>query len=297
MRLAFTVVLLWSLSCAAQPAVMNPGTAVAPSRYMFTAFTNTSESNMFVYQSPDALHYTLLKGPAYTPHSGLVRDPSLMQHIDGLYYIAYTTGWTGADFGIASSPDLMNWTFVRNVPVQVAGVTSVWAPEWFKDPADGSINIIVSLLTNDAPGRRGHRLLALNDQLSVFSPGRLLTGFGPNTIDHFIVKVGPTYHVFCKNETTKFIEHATAAKLDGPYTFVGTGDWAGWGGDLEGPSLMRLANGHWRLYMDAYQTGHYYVSDSADLVTWTPKVELPASTAGQPMSGFVRHGTVHSQNR
>jgi len=32
------------------------------------------------------------------------------------------------------------------------------------------------------------------------------------------VKSGSTYHAFSKNETTKYIEHATTTSLTGPYT-------------------------------------------------------------------------------
>ncbi len=46
-------------------------------RYTMTAFTNSSESNMYVYESPDGTGFNLLKGPAYTPPSGLIRDPSI----------------------------------------------------------------------------------------------------------------------------------------------------------------------------------------------------------------------------
>ena len=77
--------------------------------YTMTAFTNTSESNMYIYESYNAKHYGLLKGPAYTPPAAdLIRDPSIMKHTDGLYYVVYTTNWSGNTVGIASSPDKMN---------------------------------------------------------------------------------------------------------------------------------------------------------------------------------------------
>src|SRR5690348_12242542 len=63
--------------------------------YLMTAFTNSSESNMNVYDSSNATSYNLIKANAYTPPSGLVRDPSVMRHTDGYYYLVYTTNWTG----------------------------------------------------------------------------------------------------------------------------------------------------------------------------------------------------------
>lgn len=50
--------------------------------YLFTAFTSASESNLYVYTSSDATTFSLLKGPAYTPATGLIRDPSVIQHTE-----------------------------------------------------------------------------------------------------------------------------------------------------------------------------------------------------------------------
>ena len=33
--------------------------------------------------------------------------------------------------------------------------------------------------------------------------------------------------------------------LNGPWTFTGTGNWAGWGSGLEGPAVVRLPDGRW----------------------------------------------------
>lgn len=50
--------------------------------YVFTAFTSASESNLYVYTSNDGTTFSLLKGPAYTPPSGLIRDPSVILHTE-----------------------------------------------------------------------------------------------------------------------------------------------------------------------------------------------------------------------
>lgn len=50
--------------------------------YVFTAFTSASESNLYVYTSQDATNFSLLKGPAYTPPTGLIRDPSVILHTE-----------------------------------------------------------------------------------------------------------------------------------------------------------------------------------------------------------------------
>jgi hypothetical protein len=61
------------------------------SPYIFTAFTSASESNLFVYTSNDGTSWNLLKGPAYTPPSGLIRDPSVILHTEYVAGRIYVT--------------------------------------------------------------------------------------------------------------------------------------------------------------------------------------------------------------
>jgi sucrose-6-phosphate hydrolase SacC (GH32 family) len=258
--------------------------------YLMTAFTNNSESNMYIYDSANATNYNLVKASAYTPPSGLIRDPSVMRHTDGYYYVVYTTNWTGDTIGFARSADYANWTFLRNVRVGLNGSTgSTWAPEWFKD-SDGSVHVIFSASTTGTSGQfRPYRITAANRELSTWTSPVAL-GIPANYIDSFVVKAGNTYHNFLKNETTKYIEHATATSLSGPWQFVGTGNWAGWGSGLEGPAVVQLPDSRWRVYFDQYSAGRYYHADSSNLNSFSVKVELPG------LSGTARHFTVLREN-
>ena len=268
---------------AANAAAPPPGSI---SRYTMTAFTNSSESNMYVYEANDATGYRLLRGPAYTPPSALIRDPSIIRHTDGAYYVVYTTNWTGNTIGFARSTDRLNWTFLRNHTIPLSNISNTWAPEWFID-SNGSVNIVFSLQFGGTGGFRPFLITATNSQLSTFTAPVNLSGIQPNYIDTFLVKVGSTYHAFTKNETTKFIEYATASSLTGPYTFRRTGNWAGFGGPNEGQALVPLDNGGWRIYYDGYTVGQYFYSDSYDgFNTWTARAQLPGLT------GFARHFTV-----
>jgi hypothetical protein len=289
LRCVVAAVLPLGLVAAVPVVVPGVASAAAPppgstSRYTMTAFTNSSESNMYVYDAADATGYRLLRGPAYTPPSGLIRDPSIIRHTDGFYYITYTTNWTGNTIGFARSSDRVNWTFLRNHTIPISGIVNTWAPEWFID-GNGSVNIVVSL--NTGGGFRPYRITATNSALSTWSAPTVLAGIQPNYIDTFIVRIGSTYHAFTKNETTKFVEYATAGGLTGPYTFQRTGNWAGWGGPNEGQALVPLDNGGWRIYFDGYTIGQYFFSDSYDgFNTWTARTQLPG------LSGFARHFTV-----
>jgi hypothetical protein len=107
--------------------------------YVFSTFTGDDAAGMklSIYTSSDALHFTLLSDTGFGGPSGYLRDPSIMKHIDGKYYVAYTDPLTddccGEEnhFSIASSADLVHWTNLTMVNAGVPGVAPTRAPEWF----------------------------------------------------------------------------------------------------------------------------------------------------------------------
>ncbi|KAF5311549.1 hypothetical protein D9758_017934 [Tetrapyrgos nigripes] len=264
--------------------------------YVFTAFTDASESNLYVYTSQDGTNFNLLKGPAFTPPSGLIRDPSVILHSDGLYYIAYTTNWDGTNFAIARSSDLLTWTVHATISTASSVVTPVntWAPEFFKDPKTGKLNIVVSLSTGSFGPFLPYVFTATDSTLTRWSGPVVMSGIsnaGLGYIDTFPVFFNNQYHIFTKAESNgqKYIEHAVASSLTGPYRFVQQGDFAGWG-QAEGPCVTVLPNGSFRLLADGFNSGKYIYSDSSDLTNWSAFRTLPNG-----LSGFVRHGTVLKQ--
>ncbi len=275
-------------------AASNASLAVKPQKgpttYLMSAFNATGENELSIFSSYDGATFTSTASEAYKPATGLLRDPSIMQAADGTYYVTYTTGWGGTTFGIAKSRDLRHWDHVTDVDIGLAGVTNVWAPEWFKD-SDGSISIVVSMSMSGKDGPFAAYLLKATDVAAgKFSAPVAMAGLGNNHIDTFPVKDGDTYYVFTKNETTKTIELASAKSLAGPWTIEKTGDWAGWGDWIEGPAVVRLPNNGWRIYFDDYRSKTYWYSDSYDgFKTWSKKQELGG------VSGAVRHFTVLPQ--
>ncbi len=280
-----------------------PGASTVPADYLkvppqkgdttfiMTTFPVTSENTLSVFTAADGKTFTSLASEAYTPPAGLLRDPSIIQAADGYYYIAYTTGWTGTTFGVARSKNLRNWQHVRDIPLALpagaAPITNVWAPEWLRD-RDGKIHIVVSLSSTGTKGKFAAYLVSATDaSLTSFGPPQLMAGLENNYIDTFPVIDGERYRVFTKNETTKQIEMATARNLTGPWTFEKAGDWGSW---IEGPAVVKLPDGGWRIYFDDYINKHYWYSDSYDnFKTWTPKAELGG------VSGTARHFTVLAQ--
>jgi hypothetical protein len=255
---------------------------------VFTTFRGdaTADEKLSVYTSSNGLDFKLLSNTGYGGPTGVLRDPSIMKHTDGKYYVAYTLqSWTtgSMSFGIASSTDLEDWAFLVEVPAGVSGEHFTWAPEWFKD-TDG-VHLIVNI-DEGSSQFRAYDFKATSDDLKSWDPP-VAMGIGPNNIDTFVVKSGATYHAFSKNETTKYIEHATASSFHGPWTWVGKNDWAGWGSGKEGIALFQLDDGSWRMFLDCYGGCGFLYADSDDLEEWTATKTVPGG-----LSGTVRHGTV-----
>ncbi len=301
------VVSVATLLAAGQGAA---GAAPTGWRYTLVAFSAASYYDMDVYTSTDGTHFDLVKKAAYRPPTGMVRDPSIYRNADGNYYVTYTTGKTTV--GFARSRDLRNWTYMTDYPVPLccaflpgtgdgkgtgsadgpgssgsAGssdgpslspfTTKAWAPEWFVE--GGRVSTILSMSTGG--GFVPYMMSALTPTLQLWTPPVPLIGIGADHIDTTVVRFGSTYHAFTKNETKKVLEHAVAQAPGGPYRFVAPGPW---GRLVEGPTVVQLPNGVWRMYFDAYTRGKYLYSDSGDgMRTWTTPKELPG------LSGKVRH--------
>lgn len=261
--------------------------------YIFATFRATDETKssektyLDIYTSDDGINYTEFAKDVYKPATGLVRDPSIIRH-NGKYYIAHTTGWNGKTIGIIVSDDLRTWKPVTTIDVTAGGAyaSSTWAPVWrpfsisilysrlilitmwqefFRDPKDVKIHIIVSLKGPPTPNanprispRPGifnpYIMTAKNIDLNDWSPAAKLdvkhTGNGASQshIDFFVIhdlndKATP-YHAFQKNEDEKHIEHLTSASITGPWNFVQTNDFAGWG-KKEGAAVTFLPDGKW----------------------------------------------------
>ncbi|KAI5837249.1 arabinosidase [Morchella snyderi] len=255
--------------------------AVSPAEYVFTSFTETSERDMYIWGSSNATSWDLIKGPAYTPATGLLRDPSIMLK-DGTYYVAHTTGWTGRNFALITSTDLLSWTPFATIEITNTTITRTWAPEIWKDPKTKKVHIIVSLGTSN-PDFTTNLYTATNDALTEWEGPVVMEGIPSNYIDTVLVYKDGVYHAFTKGVPNT--EHAVADNVEGPYTLVQTGDFAGWG-EMEGPTVVRLADGRYRIFGDRYKESRYIYSDSWDLYEWTAPQDVPQLT------GVLRHGTV-----
>jgi hypothetical protein len=268
-----------------------PATATT---YIFATFKGDDAAGMklSIYTSTDSINFTLLSDTGFGGNTSYIRDPSIMKYTDGKYYIAYTDPMTASccnpedHFGIAVSSDLIHWSDLTTVKAGVPSVSRTWAPEWYVE--GGVVRIIANIDTgSELPDFEPYAFTAQNSELTQWS-GPTVLGIGPDYIDTYVAKLGSTYHAFIKSETTRYLEHATAPSLTGPWTFVGKNDWAGWGSGLEGPAIVQLDNGQYRMYVDPQSGGvPCQTMTSSDLNTWSARASIPG-TAGT----VIRHGTV-----
>jgi hypothetical protein len=250
--------------------------------YILSCFNDAAPlSALVIYTSNDALNWTLLYDTGYVGPTGFMRDPSIMRHTDGKYYVAFTTPPTlsccGAEqsFAIGSSSNLKDWTTIAVVPCGVAGTVNTWSPEWFVD-SDGSVHLTVTL------DLKTYRYEPTDATLSRWGAGKFIGISG--TIDTQIIKIGGTYHAIVPNK------HATASSLDGPWTYD----------NLlppqckEGPAIVHIGGDTWRYYCDDGGNGHERSSLTTDLFkTWTSLATLPVVGNNISQGTVIRGDTGH----
>jgi len=71
--------------------LLGAGRALA-TNYVFATFTGDPlpDERLSIYKASDALDFTLVSNTGFAGPSGSLRDPSIMRHTDGKYYVAYT---------------------------------------------------------------------------------------------------------------------------------------------------------------------------------------------------------------
>ncbi|MEU7870473.1 family 43 glycosylhydrolase [Dactylosporangium sp. NPDC049140] len=265
-------------------ALVGAAPASAATALVYATFKGdaAADEELWLYQSTNGgTSYSVLADTNFRGPTGVLRDPSILKY-NGRYYIAYTVqSWTTSStyFNIASSTNLTTWTNIASVASGIASTKYTWAPEFYVEGS--SVKLIVSVAASTCSNCfRPYVYTAQNTALTSWSGPAQMWGLGTNHIDTFVVKSGSTWHAFTKNETTKYIEHwTTTANLTEGWVNRGTL----WASGYEGPSLVRLDDGRYRIYVDKYTNGGIWTATSSDLNTWTG---LSAVTCAG-----CRHGT------
>ena len=271
--------------------------------YMFSYFKDNGEDGLHLAYSENGYQWHALKNDSsfLKPEvcaDKLMRDPCIIQGINGVFHMVWTVSWADKGIGYSSSKDLINWTKQQFIPVMVKedSVRNCWAPEITYDKKNKEYMIYwASTIKNRYPIKQqesedqyNHRIYYVTTKdFEHFSETKLLYDKGFNVIDATIVPEGNRFIMFLKNETLtpseKNIRISYSTKLTGPYTEASqpiTGNyWA------EGPTVTKV-NGSWVVYFDKYKEGKYGAVKSNDLVNWidiSDKISLPMG---------IRHGSI-----
>ena len=245
--------------------------------FLLVGHQATEPSPIYQGVSSDGINfYDFIPNPTITPTSPIEYeyDPDII-YWNGLYWLCMDQYEThplnnnhAIGLGISSSPDLVHWTKVVNI--SFPGQVWVWAPNWFIDPADGSVHIYIPCEADTTDNNfKIYELHPTNAGMTTWSTP-LNIGLGTNKIDPWMVYRSGTYYLFYKDETAKYICLASSSSPTGEFSIIKTGDWAGWGDNMEAPCVVQIDSSRWRIYM---QGGWY--SDSIDnWATWSEKANI-----------------------
>jgi hypothetical protein len=271
--------------------------------YMFSYFKGNGQDGLHLAYSFDGLKWTALKNDSsfLTPAAGkdrLMRDPCIIVGPDNVFHMVWTVSWFEKGIGYASSPDLINWSGQKYIPVMEheQDARNCWAPELFYDEINEEFMIYWS---TTIPGRfpatdtlgdqkLNHRLYyTTTHDFKNFTDTRLLLDPGFNVIDAVIKKENGEYIMFLKNETLNPLPEKNIRITKSKYLAHGWGEVSDpitphW---CEGPTAIEI-NGKWIVYFDMYRKHVMGAVMSEDLKKWidiSGQLKFPEGT---------KHGTV-----
>ena len=298
-RILMLIFCLFSLASFAQKDV-----------YLFSYFIDNGQDGLHLAYSTDGLKWTPLNdGKSYlAPTVGkdkLMRDPFILQGKDGLFHMVWTSGWWDKQIGYASSPDLLNWSKQKGIPVmdQEPTARNSWAPEMAFDPESGEYIIFWA---TTIPGRHSdvasserekglnHRMYCTRTKdFKSFSPTKMFFNPDFSVIDATIFPKDKKFYMFLKNENPnppeKNIRISVSDKASGPYPVNVSAPITGkyW---AEGPTALQVGK-YVYVYFDKYTEHKYGAVCSKNMVDWEDVSELVSFPKG------ARHGSVFKVSR
>lgn len=291
--LAFVVFCLISLASFSQKEA-----------YLFSYFVDNGQDGLHLAYSTDGLKWTPLNdGKSFlTPVVGkdkLMRDPCVLQGKDGLFHMVWTSGWWDRIIGYAWSPDLINWSEQKAIPVMEhePAAKNSWAPELAYDPEKREYLIFWATTipgrhsdVSDSEREKGlnHRMYCTRTKdFTTFSPTEMFFNPDFSVIDATIFPKGKKFYMFLKNENPnppqKNIRITVADHASGPYPVKVSEPITGkyW---AEGPTALQVGD-YVYVYFDKYTEHKYGAVRSKNMVDWEDVSNQVSFPKG------LRHGT------
>ncbi|MCD8482386.1 MAG: glycoside hydrolase family 43 protein [Verrucomicrobia bacterium] len=230
-----------------------------------------------------------------------LRDPFVRKGEDGLFHLVWTDGWVSPYIGYANSPDLVNWSEQKALPVMldVADVRNTWAPEFIYHPQQKLYYLFWSSTLGPLEGsdprhyRRDHRIwCCTTPDFKTFSQPRLFFDPGYSVIDATLVTFNDAFYMAFKDErgentegtAHKAMQIARTADINQPHWEVVSHAYIT-PALSEGPAIFR-SGPSWTLLYDEFTRERYAAVTSTDLVHWRA-VDQPVQ-----MPHRARHGSV-----
>jgi beta-xylosidase len=257
--------------------------------YLFAFFRGDSRDGLHFATSTDGLHWSAVAGDRsfLKPEVGeqkLMRDPSLWRGPDGTFHLVWTTAWEGRTIGYASSPDLLQWSAQRALPVMAdqPACKQCWAPEVRYDTSTREFLLYWSSAV--LPDHFKTYATTTKD-FQTFTPARVLFDPGYAEIDATIIEDHGQFTLLFK-QNGQGIRAAHADKLQGPYDGISPVFGYENGDQWEGPAAIRVGDDI-IAYVDKFHTKERMGAwRTHDFEHWE---NITARTSG--LTG-IRHGSV-----
>ncbi len=237
----------------------------ADARYVMSHFKANSgggDERLYISTSPDTLTWTSINSgqpvwqpPGWAGFENVVRDPAIIFD-NGWFWVAFTSGTYGnhTAFGLVKSQDLINWTYLGNIQIPVAGATSsnlTWNPCWFRD-GDGIVHLFISIALQSAgfsPNPHMHTYVTrpTNTAWTTWSTPVPLALPGANTNEFYCWKEGEIYHgVYVDFQLGGAWKHTTSTNL---LTGWSVAQHLGFNAK-EGGMMLKKPGGGYRFYIE-----------------------------------------------
>lgn len=259
-----------------------------PEIVLFTGFKQAEIGYLYLSASRDLVNFNM-SNAVYKTDRTTLRDPSIAK-IGDSYYILHTNGSLTGNISLIKTNDFVNYVRLGEINMGF-GSYNCYAPEWVKN-IDNSIYLDENnfphfqFSSNVSGTYKLYDVSANNELLSNTSWDEPVLILGiDNAIDPSCVKIGNTFNLFYTDisEGNSYISLATGSAVDGTFTPIKTGDWAGFGNSMEGQSIIRVKQSdttyRYFIFFDSVptsETGTFmsYTDDATLLSGWSVPVNV-----------------------
>lgn len=232
---------MWHTQLNAGSSVVTWGTTAPTPKFQYFGFSGDPDEWFRGAGSNDGVTWFGYAGIWDTPIK--INAPQVLYY-KGQYYFHQTKSNSGALneylwwIGLADSTGAVTIQATIDWSSKITSLTSCYVGGWLV-PDDGTLpHLFIPCSAVDHSHFKIYETQALTSALTTWSDPVLVLATG-NYQDPKPFLIGTTYYLWLATEATHQIQLATATTLLGPYTVITSGDWAGWGSNIEGPTMFR----------------------------------------------------------